>query len=114
MGYYALKHLPITITGPINATRPVLVLVGAVVLFNEKLNLMQWGGVTITLLSLFLLSLSGKKEGIDFKNNKWIFILFGAVLMGAVSGLYDKFILKQLPPLFVQSWFNVYQIDGEA
>ena len=110
MGYYALKHLPITITGPINATRPVLVLVGAVVLFNEKLNLMQWGGVTITLLSLFLLSLSGKKEGIDFKNNKWIFILFGAVLIGAVSGLYDKFILKQLPPLFVQSWFNVYQM----
>ena len=110
MGYYALKHLPITIAGPVNATRPVLVLMGAVVLFGEKLNLMQWGGVIISLFSLFLLSLSGRKEGIDFKSNKWVYVLFGAVITGAISGLYDKFIMKQLPPLFVQSWFNIYQV----
>ena len=110
MGYYALKHLPITIAGPVNATRPVLVLMGAVVLFGEKLNLLQWGGVIISLFSLFLLSLAGRKEGIDFKSNKWVYVLFGAVITGAVSGLYDKFIMKQLPPLFVQSWFNIYQV----
>lgn len=110
MGYFALKHLPITIAGPINATRPVLVLMGAVLLFSENLNGFQWAGVTVSILSLFMLSLSGRKEGIDFKSNKWIFILFGAVIMGAVSGLYDKFIMKQLPPLFVQSWFNIYQV----
>jgi L-asparaginase type II len=28
-GYYAIKHLPLTIIGPVNATRPVVVLVGA-------------------------------------------------------------------------------------
>ena len=110
MGYYALKHLPITIAGPVNATRPVLVLMGAVLLFGEKLNFLQWGGVIISLFSLFLLSLSGRKEGIDFKSNKWVYILFGAVITGAISGLYDKFIMKQLPPLFVQSWFNIYQV----
>lgn len=110
MGYYALKHLPITIAGPVNATRPVLVLIGAVLLFTEELNLLQWCGVAISLFSLFLLSLSGRKEGIDFKRNKWVYILFGAVIMGAVSGLYDKYIMKQLPPLFVQSWFNIYQV----
>ena len=109
-GYIGLKHLPITIAGPVNATRPVLVLVGAVLLFGEKLNLLQWGGVIISLFSLFLLSLSGRKEGIDFKSNKWVYILFGAVITGAISGLYDKFIMKQLPPLFVQSWFNIYQV----
>jgi len=110
MGYYALKHLPITITGPINAFRPVLVLCGALVLFGEKLNYIQWCGIALSLLSLFLLSISGKKEGINFKSNKWILILSGAVVMGAVSGLYDKYIMKQLPPLFVQSWFNLYQV----
>lgn len=110
MGYYALKHLPITIAGPVNATRPVLVLVGAVFLFGEKLNLLQWCGVAVSLFSLFLLSLSGRKEGIDFTKNKWVYVLFGAVIMGAVSGLYDKYIMKQLPPLFVQSWFNIYQV----
>lgn len=110
MGYYALKHLPITIAGPVNATRPVVVLVGAVFIFGEKLNLLQWGGVILSLFSLFLLSLSGKKEGINFKQNKWIYILFGAVVMGAISGLYDKYIMRFLPPLFVQSWFNLYQV----
>lgn len=110
MGYYALKHLPITIAGPVNAIRPVLVLMGAVLLFGERLNAVQWCGVAVSLFSLFLLSLSGRKEGIDFKTNKWVFILFGAVIMGAVSGLYDKYIMKILPPLFVQSRFNIYQV----
>lgn len=110
MGYYALKHLPITIAGPVNAIRPVLVLMGAVLLFGERLNMLQWCGVAVSLFSLFLLSLSGRKEGIDFKTNKWVFILFGAVIMGAVSGLYDKYIMKMLPPLFVQSRFNLYQV----
>ena len=110
MGYYALKHLPITLTGPINAFRPVLVLMGALIIFSEKLNGLQWTGVLLSILSLFLLSLSGKKEGINFTSNKWVFILFGAVVMGAVSGLYDKYIIRQLPPIFVQSWFNVYQV----
>lgn len=28
-GYFGMKHLPITIVGPINATRPIMVLLGA-------------------------------------------------------------------------------------
>ena len=38
-GYFGLKHLPLTIVGPINATRPVLVLVGAMLFFGERLNI---------------------------------------------------------------------------
>lgn len=65
-GYFAIKHLPLTITGPINATRPVMTLLGALFIFGERLNLFQWIGVIITIISFFLLSLSGKKEGISF------------------------------------------------
>lgn len=109
-GYFGLKHLPITIVGPINATRPVLVLVGAMLIFGERLNLYQWTGVLLAALSIFLMSISSKKEQIDFKKNKWIFCVAFATVMGAVSGLYDKFIMKQLSPMFVQSWFNLYQL----
>ena len=109
-GYFGLKHLPLSIVGPINATRPVLVLVGATLIFGESLNLYQWVGVLLTILSIFLMSRAGKKENIDFKSNKWIWCLAGAVVMGAVSGLYDKFIMKSLSPMFVQSWFNFYQM----
>ena len=33
-----------------------------------------------------------------------------AAILGAVSGLYDKYIMKELCPMFVQSWFNLYQM----
>ena len=111
-GYYAIKHLPLTIVGPVNATRPVVVLLGAVLLFGERLNLWLWGGVLITILSLYLLSRAGKRESIDFRSNRYVWALFAAMLLGAISGLYDKYIITAhtLSPLFVQSWFGVYQL----
>ena len=109
-GYFGMKHLPLTIVGPINATRPVMVLVGALLLFGERLNLWQWVGVILAILSFFLLSRSGKKEGIDFKHNKWIFCIVLAAVLGAVSGLYDKYLMKQFDPMLVQAWYNVYQV----
>ena len=109
-GYFGLKHLPLTIVGPINATRPVLVLVGAMLIFGERLNTYQWIGVMLAIASIFLMSRAGKKENIDFKSNKWIWCVGLATLMGVISGLYDKFIMKSLNPMFVQSWFNFYQM----
>ena len=109
-GYFGMKHLPLTIVGPINATRPVMVLVGALILFGERLNTYQWIGVILAILSFFMLSRSGKKEGIDFKRNKWIFFVVMAAIMGAVSGLYDKYLMGRLNPMLVQSWYNIYQI----
>ena len=108
-GYFGLKHLPITIVGPINATRPVLVLLGAMIFFGERLNLWQWAGVLLAIVSVFLLSRSSKKESIDFAHNRWILCLCISVLLGAASGLYDKFIMKRYEPIFVQTWYNLYQ-----
>lgn len=108
-GYYGMKHMPITIVGPINATRPVLVLVGAMLLFGEQLNGFQWTGVVLALVSLFLLSRSGHREGVDFARNKWILCVAAAAVIGAACGLYDKHIMRELRPAFVQSWYVVYQ-----
>lgn len=110
LGYFGMKHLPLTIVGPINATRPVMVLVGAMLLFGERLNLYQWTGVALAVLSFFLLSRSGRKEGIDFRHDRWILFIVLAAVMGAVSGLYDKYLMKQFNPMLVQSWYNVYQV----
>lgn len=108
-GYYGLKNLPITIVGPINATRPVLVLLGAMIFFGERLNAWQWAGVLLAIVSVFLLGRSSKKESIDFTHNKWILCLALSVLLGAASGLYDKFIMRRFEPIFVQTWYNLYQ-----
>lgn len=108
-GYFAVKHLPLTITGPINSTRPVISLAGAILIFQEHLNLYQWIGVVITIISFFLLSRSSKNEGINFKNNKWIFFMIISTFAGAMSGLYDKYLMRQIAPTSVLFWFNTYQ-----
>ena len=115
-GYFGMKHLPLTIVGPINATRPVMVLVGAFVVFGERLNIYQWIGVALAVASFFMLSRSGRKEGIDFKHDRWIYFIVLAALLGAVSGLYDKYLMAPpshggvgLDRMAVQSWYNIYQ-----
>ncbi len=109
-GYFGMKHLPITIVGPINATRPVMVLVGALLIFGERLNAYQWTGVALALVSLFLLSRSSRREGVVFSHNIWILCVALSAVTGAVSGLYDKYIMTRLDPVFVQSWYNLYQL----
>lgn len=115
-GYFGMKHLPLTIVGPINATRPVMVLVGALLVFGERLNIYQWIGVALAVISFFMLSRSGKKEGIDFKHNKWILFVVLASVLGAISGLYDKYLMAApenggvgLNKMAVQSYYNIYQ-----
>jgi transporter family protein len=109
-GYFGMKHLPLTLVGPINATRPVMTLVGAMLIFGERLNVYQWIGVIMTIVSLFLLSRSGKKEGINFTHNKWIWFIVLAALFGTASGLYDKYLMNHFNNMVVQSWYNIYQL----
>ena len=115
-GYIGMKHLPLTIVGPINATRPVMVLIGALLVYGERLNAWQWAGVAVAAASFFLLSRSGKKEGINFAHDKWIGCIVLAAILGAVSGLYDKYLMASpsdggvgLDRMAVQSWYNIYQ-----
>lgn len=116
LGYVGMKHLPLTIVGPINATRPVMTLVGAMLVYGERLNGWQWAGVVLAVVSFLMLSRSGKKEGIRFAHDRWIYCIVGAALLGAVSGLYDKFLMAPvteggvgLDKMAVQGWYNVYQ-----
>jgi drug/metabolite transporter (DMT)-like permease len=115
-GYFAMKHLPLTIVGPINTTRPVMVLMGAMLIFGERLNIYQWIGVMLAVISFYMLSRSGKHEGINFRTNKWIYFLLLAGILGAASGLYDKYLMAPvnegglgINPMAVQSWFNIFQ-----
>ncbi|MDD5184887.1 MAG: DMT family transporter, partial [Paludibacter sp.] len=90
--YFGLKHLPISLASPIKATQPMWTVVGALLIFGEKLNGYQVAGIGITLVSFFLFSVVGKKEGISLKTNKWFWYIVMATLTGALSGLFDKYL----------------------
>ena len=110
LNFFAIKHLPITIVAPVRATGPLWTLIGAIFIFHEQLNSLQWVGIVITLLFFFFFSTAGKREGIVFHDNKWILFLILGTLLSVSSGLYDKYIIRAVDRLSVQTWFSIYQV----
>lgn len=109
LGYFAIKHLPLTVQGPINASRPVIVLAGALLLYGEQLNITQWCGLILGFVSLFLSSRIGGKEVGNKSNMRWIWMSIGATILGAISALYDKFLMRSFTAIDVQGWYTFYQ-----
>jgi transporter family protein len=110
LAFYAMKHLPVTIFSPIRATGPFWTLAGAILLFGERLNLLQWIGVIVTLLFFYFFSIAGRSEGIHFRKNKWVLLIVVSTIISAASGLYDKYIISRIDRIAVQVWFSYYQV----
>lgn len=108
--FFAVKNLPLTVVAPIRATAPLWTLIGALIIFQEKLSTFQWIGIIITLIFFFLFSTTGKLEGINFKRNKYVFFIIAATFLGTISGLYDKYIIRSVDRIAVQVWFSVFQL----
>jgi bacterial/archaeal transporter family protein len=108
--YFAVKHLPVSLAAPVRATTPMWTLLGAVLVLGERPSWLEGLGIAITLGSFVALSVVGAREGVHFHRDKWIWFLLGGTLLGAVSGLYDKFLLTpgRFTVATVQSWFSIY------
>ena len=108
--YFAVKHLPISLAAPVRATSPLWTLVGALVLLAERPTALQIAGVLTTLAAFVGLSFAGRREGVHFHRDKWIWYLIAGTMLGAVSSLYDKYLLGRahftVPT--VQAWFSSY------
>lgn len=108
--YFGMKHIPITIFSPIRATQPIWVVLVAVLLFNERLTAIQIVAIVITLGCFYAFSVVGKKEGVSFKSNKWIWLVIAATVFGSASGLYDKYLMvNSCPRMTVQVYACMYQ-----
>lgn len=107
-GFNGIKHLPMSVAGPIRATAPLWTIFFAVLVFHESPGARQWSGVVLILISFFAFSLVGRKEGIRFHRDRGVWWMVGATLLGAASALYDKFLLQNaaLSPATVQAWFS--------
>lgn len=110
--YFSIKNLPISIFAPIAASIPAWTLVGAMLIFGERLTAQQWLAFGIMFTFYYVFSIVGGREGIVFHTNKWVIFLFIAVLLSAVSSLSDKYLIQTLgySPLAVQVWFMLYMV----
>ena len=108
--YSAMKHLPITVVGPVNQLRPAISVILLFLIFQEKLTWLQWTGVVLAIVSFYLMNRSGKLEGIHFRSNKWVYMLLGSAILVALSGVYDKFLLSKenISPSTIQAWYTIY------
>jgi drug/metabolite transporter (DMT)-like permease len=108
--YFAVKHLPVSISSPIRATGPVGTLLGAVIFLGERPAELAMLGVVVTLASFIALSFAGRQEGVNFFRNPWIGWLVAGTAFNAASALYDKILFGRagFQPATVQAWFSIY------
>jgi transporter family protein len=108
--YMALSNLPITIVVPIRSTGPIWTVAGAFIFFGERFNILQWTGIILSIFATYLFALAGRKEGISFMRNKWVWAIFTATILGSASSIFDKFLLERYHRMAVQSWFSIYMV----
>lgn len=106
--YYAMRELPISIVAPVRASSPLWTFIGGVILFSEIPSFWQAVGMLAIFTGYYIFTLMGKMEGITLRHRGIHLILIGT-LLGAISALYDKYLLGilELPRNTVQFWFSV-------
>ena len=107
-GYFAVKHLPVTILAPINASGPVWTILGAMILYGEKLNLMQWSGVAISLIFYYSISFGGNIKTSVKNAHKWTLYAFLSILFNSASALLDKYLVAHYDRIAMQAYFSLY------
>lgn len=107
--FFAVKNLPMTIVAPIRSTGPLWTLVGAFVIFSERLSMLQLAGVLVVFVFFYLFSTAGKLEGISFGRNKYFWFLVAGTIFGSCSALYDRYLLRQVDVMAVEAYFTFYQ-----
>ena len=110
--FSALKHLPLSIGAPIRATSPFWTILIAIVAFGERPTPLQWAGMLVVLVGFWRFSLVGRSEGIRFTRDRSVLWMVIATLLGAVSSIYDKWLLQfaALEPATMQAWFTMYLV----
>ncbi len=111
--YISLKHLPLSVVSPMQATRPMWTLVGALLLFGERLNGWQWLGVSLAIGTVFVFSfkksIASTRHYRTTPEARYYVALALAILIGACSGLYDKYLMRSYDHNAVQVYYTFYQ-----
>ena len=106
--FYAMRELPITLASPLRATAPMWTMIGGLLIFHETPTRIQAAGMFIIFIGYLLFNLIGKTEGFNWKS-KGIVLIVAGTLLGAVSALFDKYLLNivRIDRQVLQFYFSV-------
>ena len=106
--FYAMRELPITLASPLRATAPMWTMIGGLLIFHETPTGLQAAGMFIIFIGYLLFNLIGKTEGFNWKS-KGIVLIVAGTLLGAVSALFDKYLLHvvRIDRQVLQFYFSV-------
>ncbi|MGN0228400.1 MAG: EamA family transporter [Muribaculaceae bacterium] len=114
--FYGIKHLPLSVSGIIAAFGPVETVLAAMAIYGERLNGLQWIGVMVSMMSLVILGLHGKKGSSDFRRDRYFWIMLLSTVFSTAAAIWDKFAMGRIEDgglgqsvMFIQSWYNIYQ-----
>ncbi len=112
LAFTALKHLPLSIAAPIRATSPFWTILIAIGFFGERPSTVQWFGIAVVMIGFWLFTIVGRREGIRLTSNRWVALMVVATLLGALSSIYDKWLLQHagFDPVTMQAWFTIYLV----
>lgn len=107
--YYAMRDLPISIAAPIRASAPLGVFLGGLILYREIPTWIQGLAMLLIFVGYFSFSVIGKMEGFAFSHSKSVHLIFLGTMIGAISALYDKYLLnvRHFDSQSVQLWFSI-------
>ena len=106
--FYAMRELPITLASPLRATAPMWTMIGGLLIFHETPTKLQAAGMFIIFIGYLLFNLIGKTEGFNWKS-KGIVLIVAGTLLGAMSALFDKYLLNivRIDRQVLQFYFSV-------
>ena len=106
--FYAMRELPITLASPLRATAPMWTMIGGLLIFHETPTKLQAAGMFVIFIGYLLFNLIGKTEGFNWKS-KGIVLIVAGTLLGAISALFDKYLLNivRIDRQVLQFYFSV-------
>lgn len=107
-GYFSVKHLPVTLLAPLNTSGPVWTMIGAIIIYGEAMNVLQWTGVAVSMAFYYALSFGGNIRGGGATDKRWIIFAFLSILFNSISALLDKYLVQEYNRISMQAWFSVY------
>jgi drug/metabolite transporter (DMT)-like permease len=94
--YYSVRELPMSFSGAVRASGPIITFMGAAAIFGETLSVLQFTAILTSIIAYYFLSGAGKIEGILLFRNKAVYMMLIATILSAMTTVYDKYMVSSL------------------